>query len=417
MIRVSIDAQLVSELTQRTPRKHAFHLEADYSELAVKRFLTLVTAGHTVIMSSPERFADPSYLELITQEAQTDFILWPLKNSLTQLEICAQKRHPLINDEGMFIVRTSGTSGKPFKLVLHKLTNFIEKFKTSSPSSKHSLLFFPLDSIAGIETVLECYVKGDQLSSLKGKPTTDEVWQHLAKGEIDSLHVTPSFLSQMMLAGIFQNPTPKQLKRIMFGSEPPQAKVLGHVRSAWPQVELVQGYGMSEIGVLQTLTSREHPELFNLAESNPGRIQEGRLEVRSPCALVGYLNHEQALTSDGWFKTDDIVQEVQGQWQVLGRSGDLLNVGGHKFFPAELEEQLMAMPEVLDVTIRGEPHDMIGTAIVAQFILVHDVTESEFRSKLKEFMEVHIPAQRRPHRILVRSSHEITARLKKNRRS
>lgn len=203
----------------------------------------------------------------------------------------------------------------------------------------------------------------------------------------------------------------------MFGSEPPQAKVLEHIRSAWPHVELVQGYGMSEIGVLQTLTSPAHPELFRLSDGNPGRIHEGRLEVRSPCALVGYLNHEQAFTPDGWFKTQDIVHESKGYWQVVGRDQDWLNVGGHKFLPAELEEQLMAMPEVMDVTIQGELHDLIGTAIVAHFILERHVIESEFRSKLKEFMELHIPAQRRPHRILVRASHETTARLKKNRRS
>lgn len=204
MLDLSIDSQLVIEIEKRSAHKHAFHLEVDHSELAVRRFLTLVTAGHTVIMSSSERFADRSYLELIAHEAQTDFILWPLNRSIAELDLSSQKCHPLIKGKGMFIVRTSGTSGQPFKLVLHDLSCFLDKFRSTEKSYEHILLFFPLDSIAGIETVLECYAKGSHLSSLQEKPNPENLWQELVKGKIDFLHLTPSFLSQMMLAGFFR---------------------------------------------------------------------------------------------------------------------------------------------------------------------------------------------------------------------
>ena len=99
--------------------------------------------------------------------------------------------------------------------------------------------------------------------------------------------------------------------------------------------------------------------------------------------MLGYLNAPSPFTDDGWFMTGDAV-EVDGEYiKILGRRSELINVGGEKVYPAEVESVLQQMDGVADVVINGEAHPLTGNIVVARVKLETDETLSEFRKRMR----------------------------------
>ncbi len=95
------------------------------------------------------------------------------------------------------------------------------------------------------------------------------------------------------------------------------------------------------------------------------KIVDGRLWIRAKSAMLGYLNAPSPFDADGFFDTGDLV-EVDGEWlRILGRKSEIINVGGNKVFPMEVENALLELDNVEDVAVRGEPNPLTGQVVVA----------------------------------------------------
>jgi acyl-CoA synthetase (AMP-forming)/AMP-acid ligase II len=109
------------------------------------------------------------------------------------------------------------------------------------------------------------------------------------------------------------------------------------------------------------------------------------LEIKAKSAMLGYLNAPSPFTEDGWFKTGDAV-EVDGEYiKILGRKSELINVGGEKVYPAEVESVIQLMDGVEDVAVRGEPHPITGNLVYARVKLSTDEALPSFRKRMHEF--------------------------------
>jgi acyl-coenzyme A synthetase/AMP-(fatty) acid ligase len=81
--------------------------------------------------------------------------------------------------------------------------------------------------------------------------------------------------------------------------------------------------------------------------------------------MLGYLNAPSPFTEDGWFITGDIVEVVGDSLRILGRDSDVINIGGEKVFPAEVENILLQIPGIEDVIVCGEKNFILGNIVVA----------------------------------------------------
>jgi non-ribosomal peptide synthetase component E (peptide arylation enzyme) len=93
--------------------------------------------------------------------------------------------------------------------------------------------------------------------------------------------------------------------------------------------------------------------------------QEGELIIRSPFAIEAYFKNPEAtaesVMSDGWFRTGDLGRmDPEGNIQILGRQKELINRGGVKFLPQNVEEVLLNHPGVHMVAVVGMPDDRLG---------------------------------------------------------
>ena len=67
--------------------------------------------------------------------------------------------------------------------------------------------------------------------------------------------------------------------------------------------------------------------------------------------MIGYLNAPNPFTKDGWFKTGDEVIEKNGYIKILGRKSEIINVGGEKVYPQEIENVIIEDEQISDVIV------------------------------------------------------------------
>ena len=93
------------------------------------------------------------------------------------------------------------------------------------------------------------------------------------------------------------------------------------------------------------------------------------LWIRAESAMLGYLNHPSPFDAEGWFNTEDLV-EVDGEWvRILGRRSEIINVGGEKVYPAEVESVLYGVENIRDVAVIGRANPISGQVVSARVVL------------------------------------------------
>ncbi len=384
-------------------------MESERSEVTSERFLSLLQKEFLVMMLPSREFQDEDFLEQLEKKLG-GFDVWPLR--LERPISTDKKIHPdLDKAPAGFLVRSSGTSGTGPKMIVHEAALFVRKFSNSRPSFQTTLNFFPPDSIAGIETLLESTVHGTKIIQPGKEILPSRILDLLLTEKIDYLHITPTFMNMLLLHGLSEKHL-ESVKTLAFGSEPSQPRILDQIRNLKPEMELRHNYGMSEIGLQATITNPSRPSYFKFDHDvNPARVNGGLLEVKThtpPFKIMDTLHPGE------WFPTGDQV-ELSGDWlKITGRSDDIINVAGKKFFPSVLEDLFMEWEGIQDATVVSEPNELIGNSVTVR--ISTSTQDDLIRSQLKSFMEAKIPAYMRPQRIEILKSSEVSARLKKKRR-
>ncbi|MDO5053076.1 MAG: AMP-binding protein [Pseudoclavibacter sp.] len=121
----------------------------------------------------------------------------------------------------------------------------------------------------------------------------------------------------------------------------------------------------------------------------PGRV--GALETRGPYTIRGYYRNARAnresFAPDGWYRTGDLVRlDREGRITVVGRAKAVINRGGEKVSPEEVERLLHADPRILDAVVEGVPDAMLGECIQASVVLreAGSTSAAQLREALRE---------------------------------
>jgi acyl-CoA synthetase (AMP-forming)/AMP-acid ligase II len=195
----------------------------------------------------------------------------------------------------------------------------------------------------------------------------------------------------------------------------PQA-TLEKVKTLFPDVGLQQTYGLSELGVLRT-KSRDDGSLWVKVggEGFETRVVDGILWIRAKSAMLGYLNAPQPFDAEGWFNTDDQV-EVDGEYlKILGRKSEIINVGGQKVFPAEVEDVLIQIDNIKDAVVFGEKNFLMGNVVAAKVNLIADEDDASVKKRVREFCKARLSSYKVPVRIEVARDELFNSRFKRIR--
>jgi acyl-CoA synthetase (AMP-forming)/AMP-acid ligase II len=256
----------------------------------------------------------------------------------------------------------------------------MEKYKVPRPAYR-TIAFIPLDHMGGLNTLFHTLYNGGCIIIPENRKP-EYICKLIEEYEVELLPVTPTFLNLLLISEAYKNYDLSSLKIISYGTEPMPQTTLDRLQKIFPKVRLQQTYGLSELGVLRS-KSKDNCSLWIKigGEGFDTRVVDGMLEIKADTAMLGYINAPSPFTEDGWFKTGDRV-EVDGEYyRILGRESEVINVGGNKVYPTEIENVILTIDNVADVLVYGEKNLIMGQVVCADVQLVKEEKDASARIK------------------------------------
>jgi acyl-coenzyme A synthetase/AMP-(fatty) acid ligase len=278
--------------------------------------------------------------------------------------------------ETEWVLLTSGTTGAP-KLVLHTLASLAGALprQPAQPAAAGATVwstFYDIRRYGGLQIFLRAVLGR---SSLVLASASEGIRDFLARaGEAGVTHIsgTPSHWRKALMSGAAQRITPRYVR--LSGEIADQA-VLDSLRAAYPEATVAHAFASTEAGVAFDVTDglAGFPVDFL---GRPGaaadlKVEDGTLRIRSGRNAARYLGADVAPLRDldGYVDTGDLVERRGDRFHFIGRRGGVINVGGQKVHPEEIEAVINADPRVRMSLVRARKSPITGAVVVADVVL------------------------------------------------
>jgi acyl-CoA synthetase (AMP-forming)/AMP-acid ligase II len=313
-------------------------LEGDFRPATVGLLLALLARGDVAVPLTSQRAAERAHRLAL---AQVGVFVQPMDARTLEVQRTGLKaRHPLLSSlrasgEPGLVLFTSGSTGQP-KVVLHNAARLLARYERPRPAWR-TLAFLLFDHIGGLNTLFHTLANGGTLVVCEER-TPDAVCALIERHRVELLPTSPTFLNLLVLSEAHRRHDLTSLQRITYGTEPMPEATLRRLREILPRAELAQTYGLSELGILRAKSKTPDSLLMRIGgEGYETKVVDSLLWIRAESAMLGYLNAPSPFDGEGWFNTGDLVA-VEGEYlRVLGRHSEIINVGGEKVHPVEVE--------------------------------------------------------------------------------
>jgi long-chain acyl-CoA synthetase len=311
------------------------------------------------------------------------------------------------------VLFSSGTSGEP-KCAVHDFSKLLAKFHEKKKALR-TLNFLMFDHWGGLNTMFHILSNGGVVISTNVR-TPENICRLIERNKIELLPASPTFLNLLLLSEVYKKFDMSSLSMISYGTEPMLTSTLIKLKRIFPKVKLLQTYGLIELGVLKSKSRSDDSLWVKLGgEGYILRVVDGLLEIKAESAMLGYLNAPSPFTEDGWFKTGDSVLVEDEYFKILGRKSELINVGGEKVYPTEIENVINEIDNVAEVLVYGESNPIIGKIIVAKVRLLQVEDKKQFIVRLKSHCKSRLENYKVPVKVIVDNEVQYSDRMKKTR--
>lgn len=313
-----------------------------------------------------------------------------------------QKKHELIEQlrqkaHAGLVLFSTGTTGRP-KAILHDLTLFLKRFETPRPTLR-TINFLLFDHIGGLNTLLHTLFNKGTVVAPKSRSVQD-ILNSCEEHKVEVLPTTPTFLRMMLMSGLVPEHVPPCLKLITYGTERMDQPTLDALCELLANIDFRQTFGMSELGIVRVKSEARNSLFMKIGgEGVETRVVDNVLEIRSQTRMLGYLNAPSPFDDEGWYNTKDIVAERDGYYKVTGRISEVINVGGLKFMPSEVERVALEFSGIELAKAQGRANPITG-----QHVELKVQPKSDFevdKIVFKRFLAERLPSHMVPLRLRV----------------
>jgi long-chain acyl-CoA synthetase len=390
-------------------------VEGDYGIGPIAAFIALAAANAIVVPLSPD---SASHLDQFIELGEAEYRLHPASDAapVATGRRASHEFYTTVRERRApgLVLFTSGSTGRN-KAAVHDLGLLLRKF-TARRHRRRTLVFLQLDHIGGVNTLLYTLSNGGAVVAPADR-SPGTVAATIERHRVELLPTSPTFLNLLLLSGEHQRHDLSSLELITYGTEAMPESTLRKVGTAFPNAKLQQTYGLTELGILRS-QSRGSDSLWVRVggEGFKTKIIEGRLWVKAESAMLGYLNAPSPFDDEGYFDTGDKV-EVDGEWlRILGRESEIINVGGSKVYPAEVEDALLQVEGVTDAAVHGEPHPITGQIVAATVVLDREEALPAFKVRMRLALRDKVPSFKIPVKVVISTGPVHSSRFKRMRK-
>jgi long-chain acyl-CoA synthetase len=334
----------------------------------------------------------------------------------------------IIHEDDMAIILfTSGTVGLPKGVMITHRNLITSAFKQGFNFSQYpdlrgqevgkTVVAAPLFHVLALQEQLMAAVFMGRTCVLVSSYQPQEIVNLFVRERVNILAMTPTMYWMLLHKTPMRDAHLDSIKVLTYGGAPMPPDLLAELRQTFPGVKCINGYGLTEASVISILndefcevrpTSVGQPALCSEVEivepsgKEVGANEVGELAVRGALVSKGYykLPEETAqVYRDGWFYTGDMAyRDREGFLYLVGRTREMINRGGEKVYPVEVENILHLHPKVLDVAVFGLPDPVLGELVGCAVILRPGVEELSL-AEVREFGQKQLADYKIPQKI------------------
>ena len=280
---------------------------------------------------------------------------------------------------------TSGTTGNP-KGVLHCFNTTLTTCEVANREwgctpDDVMLVYLPVGLNWGYMTLVQAVMLGARVVLME-RFSGDEALRVIERERVTYVPTAPASIVAMLNSPLLGKTDLSSLRIVITGGASAAVETIRAFQAALPNAHLVELYGMLETGFHCFTRATDDPLKVNgtvgrcVAEMGLRLIDDdgndvpagevGEIAAVGPSVHLGYLNNPQAnadaFTVDGWFRTGDLGQivDADGNLRISGRKKEIVNRGGKKYFPREIEELLYQHPAIVQAAQVGAPDPRLG---------------------------------------------------------
>ena len=391
---------------------------ADYSFVSIALFFALYENKNIIapITSTSQKEIDGKVKESFSTK-----IINLENENLVITNIKSEASHKIINDlqtskcAGL-ILFSSGSTGAP-KAMIHNLDTLVDSYGDKKQKQINMLVFLMFDHIGGINTMLNILSMNATMIIPQNR-NADDICKLIEEYKIAVLPSSPTFLNLILINRSYEKYDLSSLRMITYGTETMPEGRLGRLKACFSKVKFLQTFGTSETGIAATSSKSSSSTFMKIDDENlEYKIVDNELWLRSKTQILGYLNRSmESFTNDGWFKTGDLVElDNEGFIKIIGRNKEIINVGGQKVLPSEVESVLLGMDEIEDCLVYGEQNAITGQSVSCDVVLKSGVEADGLKILVRKFCKDKLDNFKIPTRVNVVQKTKLTERFKKSR--
>jgi acyl-coenzyme A synthetase/AMP-(fatty) acid ligase len=298
------------------------------------------------------------------------------------------------------LILTTGTTGRP-KGARHDWRRLVAAVRAGTPEpDARWLLAYNVNQFAGVQVLLQVLTTGTTLV-VPATTSPRDVGDAMAAHGVTHASGTPTFwrffcnqVSPDDAAGI-------PLRQITLGGEATDDQLLDELRKRFPDARISHVYAATEFGSAVSVRDGKYGLPRSVLDRPDDaairfRVVDGELHVPSRVGMLGYYGDDDA--DDGWRPTGDLVEEVDDRLIFVGRTSEIINVGGVKVHPLPLESAITAVPGVALARVFGRPNPMTGAIVAVEVVVADGFDPKAVDAAIREAC-AGFPAAARPRRV------------------
>ncbi len=376
---------------------------------AVLAAIALDGIAHRIVLGLPD--IAPAHLPSILTLAEVDVVVSDNTSKHVAPGVasvsCHFNPHSAGPDEHIraheteWILLTSGTTAEP-KLVVHSLASLVGPLDDMLIARDAVWsTFYDVRRYGGLQILFRALVGGGSMVLSSSSEGVGDFLERAGRSGITHFSGTPSHWRKALMSGKASSISPRYVR--LSGEIADQA-ILDHLHATYPKAEVAHAFASTEAGVVFDVRDGlagfpasyfDRPR-FNVEM----RVVDGSLRVRSSRTAKGYLGAKSTFRDrDGFVDTGDLLERAGARYYFVGRREGVINVGGQKVFPEEVEAVINRHPAVRISRVVGRHSPITGALVTADVVPVQPEPKAE--ASLRESILHHCRNELHPHKVPV----------------